>query len=333
MLLWPLSKTALSVLALAAACAGQRPSMAPAPVTLRLFVTVDSDSQKAANVTVELMDAVGFSSAMSSKLTDTAGTVTFRTLSGGHRVRITGPDIEAYEGDLEIAPNEPVHMERIRVHRVRIARPAGESPPGNQVPAIRLHVPAAARKAFDQGTEAMRQQLWEKSRTLFETAIREYPQYDMAYNGLGAVQMQTNDVDAARQSFSKALELNPDFAGANRNLARLLLGERKNREALPLLLRSLTTEPDNVWALTNAANSEFLQQDFSNAVLYARKVHSLPHDGFASAHIVAARALEATQQPAEALAEYRLYLAEAPKGPDAERAQAAVARLGSPAPR
>jgi tetratricopeptide (TPR) repeat protein len=224
-------------------------------------------------------------------------------------------------------------MERIRVHAAAAnARPAGESPPGKQVPAIRLHIPASARKTYDRAAEAMRQQLWEKSRTLFETAIREYPQYDMAYNGLGAVQMQMNDVEGARQSFSKALELNPDFAGANRNLARILLVERKNGEALPLLLRSLATEPDNVWALTNAANSEFLQGDFSNAVLYARKVHSLSHLGFASVHIVAARALEATQQRAEAVAEYRLYLEEAPKGPDAERALTAIARLSSTAP-
>jgi tetratricopeptide (TPR) repeat protein len=330
--MWPVSKSALTVVALVAVCAGQRPSIAPVPVTLRLFVTVDSETEKAANVTVELMDAVGGSSAMDSKLTDNAGTVIFRTLSGTHRVRITGPDMEEYEGDLEIAPNEPVHMERIRIHRVQSTRPAGESPPGVLVPAIRMHIPGSARKAFDQGTQAMRKQQWEKSRGLFETAIREYPQYDLAFDGLGVVQMQLNDVEAARQAFSKAIALNPDFAGANRNLARILLTEHKTSEALPLLLRSLATEPDNVWALTNAANSELLLHDFDNALLYARKAHTLAHQGFAFVHIVAARALEATQQPAQALDEYRLYLAEDPKGEYAARAQASIARLRDTSP-
>jgi hypothetical protein len=79
--------------------------------------------------------------------------------------------------------------------------------------------------------------------------------------------------------------------------------------------------------LTNAANSEFLLHDFDKALLYARKVHALPHEAFAFAHIVAAHALEATQQPAQALDEYRLYLAEDPKGRDAPSAQAAVSRL------
>ena len=324
---WAFFQAVLATLLLVPVCAGQRPSFAPAPVTLRVFVTVDSDSEKAARGTVELMDAVGSSSAMDSKLTDSAGAVTFNTLSGVHRIRITGPDVEAYEGDFEIAPNEPVHMERIRIHRARIGQAAAESSPGLLAPAIRMHIPASARKAFEKGAEAMRRQQWEKSRELFETAIREYPQYDLAFDGLGAVEMQLNDVEAARQAFSKAVALNPDFAGANRNLARILLSEHNNSQALPLLLRSLATEPDNVWALTNAANSEFLLHDFANALLYARKVHSLSHPGFAFVHIVAARALEATQQPTQALAEYHLYLAEDPNGKDAARAQAAVTRL------
>jgi tetratricopeptide (TPR) repeat protein len=296
-------------------------------VVLRLFVTIDSDSDKAGNVTVELMDAVGFSSAMDRKLTDNDGTATFQTASGVHRIRITGPNIQTYEGELEITRNETSHIERIRVHGAQGGRQASESLPGGVVPAVRLRIPTPARKAFEKGTEAMRQELWQKSRASFETAIREYPQFDMAYNGLGVVQMQLNDVEAARQAFSKAIELNPDFAGANRNLARILLMEHKNGEALPLLKRSLTTEPDNAWALTNTANSELLLHDFTDALLYARKAHSVPHEGFASVHIVAARALEATQRPTEALAEYRLYLDEDPSGPDATRAREAVARI------
>jgi hypothetical protein len=48
-------------------------------------------------------------------------------------------------------------------------------------------------------------------------------------------------------------------------------------------------------------------------------------------HIVAALALEATQQPLDALKEYQLYLDEEPNGRDAARAKAAVARLGADA--
>jgi tetratricopeptide (TPR) repeat protein len=302
------------------------------PIPLRLTITVDGDATKAAHVSVELMDAVGSGSAMADRVTDNDGRVDFVAYAGLHRIRISGPGIQRYDGEIEILPSEISHVERIRVHAAETRQQAAESPPMGVVPAMRLRIPEGARRAFQRGTEAMQKQLWEKSRASFEAAIREYPQYDMAYNGLGLVQMQLNQIEAARQSFSKALELNPDYAGANRNLARILLSEHKVAEALPLLERSLAAEPDNVWALTNAANSEFLLHDFANAIQYARKAHALPHQAFPIVHIIAARSLEATAQPAQALEEYRLYLQEDPKDPDAKRAQEAVARLSKAQP-
>ena len=325
-------QTALIVLAMMVTCSAQRGALDTSPVTLRLTITIDNELNKAANVTVELMDAVGMSSAMDRKITDNDGGVSFRTISGVHRIRITGSEIKPYEGDVELSRSETVHFERIRVHSVDGAK-SRRPPPGAgaMIPAVRLSIPSSARKAFEKATKAMQRQKWKESRKYFEAAIRKYPQYDMAYNGLGAIEMQTNDVEAARRAFSRALELNPDFAGANRNLARILMSEHKNGEALPLLKRSLATEPDNIWALTNAANSELLLGDFDGAIRDARKAHTLPHEAFAIVHIVAARALEAKQKPAEALAEYRLYLSEEPKGPNAARAKDAISRLASSA--
>lgn len=325
--LWPLLKTSLVVLAAIEVCNCQRQVLGAKPVALRLIITIESDTTKAANVTVELMDALGLSSAMDRKVTDNDGGVTFRTLTGVHRIRITGPNVQTYEGEIEIAFNETTHVERIRLRSATTDHPVVGAPSGAIMPAVRLNIPASARKAFDNGTKAMQKQQWEKSSAFFEAAIREYPQYDMAYNGLGAVQMQMNNVESARQAFSKALEINPDFAGANRNLARILLSQQNAQEAIPLLKRSLTTEPDNAWALTNLANSELLLFHYNDAVLYARKAHSIAHKDFAIVHILAARALEGLGQPPEAVEEYRLYLEEAPTGRDAERARASIDRL------
>jgi tetratricopeptide (TPR) repeat protein len=297
------------------------------PVVLRLFVTVDGDVEKAANVTVDLMDALGSGGAMNRKLTDDAGAVIFRTLSGVHRVRITGPNIKPYEGELEIARNETSHVERIRVRRAESDLRMSETAPGGTVAVLRLSIPAAARKTFEQAGEAMRQQHWQESRALFETAIREYPQYDLAYNGLGMVEVELNEMDAARESFSKAIELNPDFPAAYRNLARISFAQRNYEEADTLLVKSLEGDPLNVWALSSAANAELLIHKYSEAIGHARKAHGVPHAGLAGVHIVAALALEAQEQPLEAVKEYQLYLDEDPKGRDAARAQKAIARL------
>jgi tetratricopeptide (TPR) repeat protein len=330
--MWRPLQSVVVMLAMAGVCAGQAQRMeAPKVVPLRLIITVDGDAEKAGYVTVELMDSVGSSSATDRKLTDNDGRVSFQALAGLHRIRITGPDIRPYDGELEIVRNEASHVERIRVHRAETDRRTSETSPRGPVPALRLRVPAPARKAFEQAGEAMRQQHWQESRTLFETAIREYPQYDLAYNGLGMVEVELNEVDAARKSFSKAIELNPDFPAAYRNLARISFAQRNYEEADKLLVKSLENEPLNVWALSSAANAELILHKYNDAITHARKAHSVPHQGLAGVHIVTALALEATQQPSEALKEYQLYLDEEPDGRDAARAKAAVARLGADA--
>lgn len=320
-------------LAMAGVCCAQMQRLdRPKLVPLRLIITVDGDVDKAAYATVELMDAVGTGSAMDRKLTDNDGRVSFQALTGLHRIRITGPNIKPYEGDLEIARNETSHVERIRVRHADADRHTNETLPGGTVAALRLTVPGPARKAFEQAGEAMRQRHWQESRALFESAIREYPQYDLAYNGLGMVEVELNEMDGARESFSKAIELNPDFPAAYRNLARISFAQRNYEEADTFLVKSLEGEPLNVWALSSASNAELLIHRYSDAIAHARKAHSVPHQGLAGVHIVAALALEATQQPAEAIKEYQLYLDEDPKGRDAARAQQSIQRLSARAP-
>ena len=332
MLRWRPLLTAVVLLAGAMVCRAQRERPDPLKlVALRLMVSIDGDMEKAANVTVELMDAVGSGSALDTKLTDNDGRVAFQALTGLHRIRITGPNIKPYEGDLEIARNEASHLERIRVRHADVDRRTNETLPGGTVAALRLTVPALARKAFEQAGEAMRQQHWQESRALFETAIREYPQYDLAYNGLGMVEVELNQVDAARESFSKAVKLNPDFPAAYRNLARISFAQRNYEEADTFLVKSLEGEPLNVWALSSASNAELLIHKYSDAIAHARQAHSVPHQGLAGVHIVAALALEATQQPLEAVKEYQLYLDEDPKGRDADRARKAITRLNESA--
>jgi tetratricopeptide (TPR) repeat protein len=316
------------MLAMAAVCSAQIDRrQAPTPVTLRLFITIDGAAEKAGYATVELMDAVGSGNALDSKLTDNNGIVIFQTFPGLHRIRITGLNIKPYEGDLEIARNETSHVERIRVRRAESDRRMSENAPGGTVAALRLSVPAPARKAFEQAGEAMRQQHWQESRALFEAAIRGYPQYDLAYNGLGMVEVELNQVDAARESFTKAVELNPDFPAAYRNLARISFAQRNYEEADTFLVKSLEGEPLNVWALSSASNAELLIHKYGDAIAHARKAHAVPHQGLAGVHIVAALALEATQQPLEAVKEYQLYLDEDAKGRDADRARKAITRL------
>jgi hypothetical protein len=296
------------------------------PVTLRLVVTYEDRLTKVRDATVELMDSVGNSSALNRKFTDQDGRVEFNTLTGYHRIRISGPEMYPYEGDFEIMPSENFHIESIRVRR-RLDAQAPVVEGKNSVPMIRLKIPDKARKQFEEGSRAMEEKRWPESRKHFQAAVDLYADYDLAYNGLGVACSEMHDLPAAKQAFQKAVALNDKFAGAERNLGRIMLSEHNYEEAASLLNRSLAVESKNAWALTHAAYAELQLHRYKEAAEHALQVHALPHQELANAHAVAAYALDALGRQPEAILQWKLYLKEDPKGPNAQRAQNELLRL------
>ena len=301
----------------------------PKPCRIRIFV-IDDRRQPVRDATVELQDASGYSEGgPGNKITMQDGRVDFDSFTGPHRVRVTGSEIVAYEGDFGVAPSEKDHTEYIRV---TLKTPSGgdNPPPGPPIPTARLKIPGIAQKEYEKGNKAAEKNDWKAAAAAYQAAIQQYPDYDLAYNALGITLMSQGDQAGARNAFKKALSITPDYAMAARNLARLELAEHDWKHADELLRKSLQTEPVNAWALTNAAYAELQLRDFADAVVNAQKVHAIPHAEYASAHYIAAVALEQLGKPAEARAEYELYLKEEPSGPNATRAHDAVARLSHP---
>lgn len=317
---------ALFVLATCGTCLPQPRLSAPRPARLRVTVTYDGQQVKTRDATVELQDAVGFSTAMDQKVTDQDGRVEFNTTTGVHRIRISGADFYPLESEIEIAPVEDLHVETFKVKRKTGVETTKQNEQ-NAIPAVRLKIPDKARKEFEKGSKSLEDQNWSASRKYFQAAIDLYPDYDLAYNGLGVACSQMNDTPSARQAFVKATQLNDKFAGAQRNLARILLSEHNYEQVALLLNQSLSVEPTNAWTLTNAAYAELQLHKFKEAAEHALQVHKLPHEGLANAHVIAGYALEALGKQQEAAAEWKLYLKEDPRGPNAKRAKEAVARL------
>jgi tetratricopeptide (TPR) repeat protein len=300
---------------------------APRPVDLVVNVHIDRLSNAAAaGVTVELQN--GFGSNEQVMRTDNNGSTFCHTLTGSHRLHIFGPDLQDYQSSFDIEPTEVRHTENVVVRSKSGPSAAATSgTAGDLVAVSRLKVPEKADSEFKKGSKSLEQKNWAEAKKHFEAATAIYPEFDIAYNGLGSALAGTGDIAGARTAFEKAIDLNANFAEAERNLARISFAERKYDEALTLLNKSLSTDPFNPWALTSAANAALLTHHYEEAIGYARKAHGVPHPGFAGVHIVAALALEATQQPSEAIKHYQLYLEEDPKGRDVDRAQKAIQRL------
>jgi tetratricopeptide (TPR) repeat protein len=312
--------------------AQQRRDNAPHPVDIIFNIFVDHMPNRAPQgLNIELQD--GFGSSEGILRTDGNGTAQMQSMTGTHRLRIYGPDIQEYSSNFDVEQSESRHIENIVVRSKAgsaITTPTG--PNSGMVAAARLKVPEKAQEEFKKGSKALTDKDWTSAKKFFDSAIAIYPEYDVAYNGLGSALAGSGNMADARPAFEKAISINPNFAEAERNLARISFAEKKYDEALTLLDKSLSADPLNAWALTSAANAALLTHHYDQAIAYARKAHSIPHPGSAGVHIVAALALEATQQPFEAMKEYQLYLDEDPKGRDAQRAQQAIQRLSGSKP-
>src|SRR5258708_20255434 len=126
------------------------------PCNVRIVVGDRTTNRGIQDVTVQVMDAVGSSSAESERNTDSAGQAEFQSWTGTHRVRIYGPQVHEYNGDFDISQSESFHIERIYV--VEKEETATTSLASTiTVPAGRLNIPDTPRQQFETPTKPIQQ--------------------------------------------------------------------------------------------------------------------------------------------------------------------------------
>ena len=275
-------------------------------------------------ITVTLRD--GWGNIEGGAATDKGYVQLVATGDGLHRLLIVGPEIESYDEEFSL---ETGYTYTVYVQPRRTLTKVATSKAGEAVSSSRLQAPKNAVKEFEKGRSAALKNNRGEAKEHLQKAIRLYPRYDDAFSALGELELQEGDREGAQCDLAKALELNPNHPEAAHNLAGMLVAEAKYSEAEPLLQVWLRGHPDDAWALSFAALGQFTEGKFEEAAANARRVHVFPHQQYASAHMIAGRALERLWRPEVAAAEYRLYLAEAPNGPNAGHARAALARLTS----
>jgi tetratricopeptide (TPR) repeat protein len=95
-------------------------------------------------------------------------------------------------------------------------------------------------------------------------------------------------------------------------------------EALPLLEKASALNPMDPQSLTLLSNAQLSAGQLDVALANARKVHTMEHQHFTLAHLVAARVLVLQNKFEEAAAEYRIFLKESPESPKADTVRAAI---------
>lgn len=302
-----------------------------AQLTIRVVATNDRripDSR----LQVQLLNGGGVPMQMG--FADGTGTARFGSVGAGpYRVRVSGTSIEETTQDFEIMSGESFHSETVRV---KVLQPASPQTAGSgkaaTISAADLQAPEKARKELEKGNEAVAHQDMKKAMEHYRKAIQDYPRYVAALNNLGVACMQLNELACSRESFEKAIAVDPNTARTYLNLARITLRERDFARTDALLAKAVAIEPPNPEALTMLSVSALMQGKYEEAVSDARKVHAVDHAGWGVAHFIAAQALEAEKRRDDAVKEYDLFLKEAPDNPNVAKARDAIARLAPAAP-
>jgi Tfp pilus assembly protein PilF len=275
------------------------------------------------NIRVELQDSFG--TRVSEGSPNGEGRLSFNVCPRAEfRVHVTATDFEEVTAE-NLSPGRGDKMVNLVLHRKNTD--AGKTSPGKAIAASRLKIPKKAQKALDRGNAALASGDLNKARSSFEAAIAIYPQFDQAYNNLGVVLMEEGDRHAGEAAFEKAVEINPHFARALSNLANISLENKQFDKGLALIRRSLATEPLNPSGLMHGIELAYFAGNYQEAISYTRTLHSLRHDGMGLAHFLCAKSLEKENQLDQALAEYQLFMQEAPRDPNVPRAQMAVASI------
>ena len=215
---------------------------------------------------------------------------------------------------LTVRPSEESSAQRVE---------QGES----SVSKAELAIPAHARKESDRAIKAMSEQDWSKALQHLRRAIEIYPQYAMVYNNLGAVYGRLNDRQHEREAFQKAIEVDSHFAPGYVNLAKLSLQEQDPSRAETLLEKANQAERNNPETMTLLAQAQLLNKHYDAAVQTSREVHAMPHQNLAVIHYIAARAMERSNHPQDAVVELQTFLAEEPKGARADHVREEISQL------
>lgn len=292
-------------------------------------VLYDNDRPAGDQIQVELQNNTGIP--VADTFTDTYGRVSFHvSFPGEYEIRVSGSPIQGSTSasivieDMDKSRTVFVHV-KPKTDAAAITTEKSNPPPVTS--ASELRIPADAKKAFHRGMEAWERNDFPKAAEQFEKAVAIYPEYDTAFNNLGVMYYQMRQPEQARVAFERSVALNDKNADADRNLARILMHDGNFSRAEDLLKKSLIVEPLNPVTLTLMCVVEIKTGDDDGALVTARKVHQLPHQGYALVHEIAGQAYEHKGEPQNAALEYQTYLQESPNGAEASEVRLALGRL------
>jgi tetratricopeptide (TPR) repeat protein len=190
---------------------------------------------------------------------------------------------------------------------------------GTAISATTLNAPKEAQHAFEKGSKAFFADKLPEARKELEKAVRIYPQFAAAWSRLGDVERREQNLQAAHDAYTKALQADPQYVNPVYGLALLALAEKNWQDAARLTaqINSLNAYAFPVAGFYNAA-ANYNLGNYQLAEESARKFKAADNQHLhPEVSLLLSNVLAQKQDFAGAAQQIRDYLLVVPNAPNA----------------
>jgi tetratricopeptide (TPR) repeat protein len=289
----------------------------PHNITLRGQVQTKDGQVIPVGVTVTLETQQGLP--MVSRTVDSSGNFEFPALVGGnYNLSVKTDGFQPYQQSLDLSDAW------ISLYNVKIVLlPLDKSKVNlSALPSLTDQAaPKDARKEFEKGARAWRENKLTEARNHLEKAVEEYPCFARAQAALAEVDLADHKLDSAEARYKQAIHCDGTYLDAFYSLARLYMTENKPQDSETILREGLRLSP-NAWLFHYQLGTvHFARGEYQKASQDFLTAQSLHPDMPAEFHAKLANTYLKTGEYRKALAEVDTYLRLSPEGPYATSAK------------
>jgi tetratricopeptide (TPR) repeat protein len=257
---------------------------------------------------------------------DSMGNFEFRSLSNGTYKIVTPSDGRVYETSQETVE---VYGNFSRTFMVQIyLKEKGEGVTVKTKEKIvsvaeLQQPPKEAKKNYDNGLKRARENKPDEAVTLFQAAVKIFPEYLAAINKLGEQLAVLKKPEDAQAAFEKAIAINPKFALPHINLGILFVEKERYGEAIVALENG--ARADDSYPVSHLKLGEALMSkqppDYDRAEKELTRALELGKREFVYVRLQLFNLNLRRQRLDKAAEQLEAYLKEAPDAPDVEQVQ------------